>query len=227
MGKADMRSHDSRAHCLAVGRCGRKSSHDPPYVTRPSLPVPVRVRPVPVPGGLDDRPQVRVLRLPSPAPAGPCPTRRPAPAGRPAAAGLPSPRSACRSPPRAVRITSRTLYPRADAEVVLHPLARLELLQRQQVGLGQVVHVDVVADAGAVGRRVVGAEDLDVRPLARARPGCTSGIRCVSGSWSSPMVPSGAAPEALKYRRAAYPSRRPRRSRPASARPPAWCCRRG
>ena len=26
----------------------------------------------------------------------------------------------------------------------------------------------------------------------------TSGIRCVSGSWSSPMVPSGAAPAALK-----------------------------
>ena len=45
------------------------------------------------------------------------------------------------------------------------PAPGVELLQRQQVRLGQVVDVDVVADAGAVRRRVVGAEDLDVRPL--------------------------------------------------------------
>ena len=33
----------------------------------------------------------------------------------------------------------------------------------------QVLDVDVVADAGAVRRRIVGAEDRDVRPLAHRR----------------------------------------------------------
>ena len=51
--------------------------------------------------------------------------------------------------------------------------------------VGQVADVDVVADAGAVGRRVVGAEDLDMR---RPEAACKAiGIRCVSGAWSSPI----------------------------------------
>src|SRR5512140_2286376 len=38
-------------------------------------------------------------------------------------------------------------------------------LQRDQVRAGEVAHVDVVADAGSVGRGVVGAEDRDLRDL--------------------------------------------------------------
>ena len=44
--------------------------------------------------------------------------------------------------------------------------ARLDPLEGAEVGVGQVLDVDVVADAGAVGRRVVGAEDGDVLALA-------------------------------------------------------------
>ena len=54
----------------------------------------------------------------------------------------------------------------ADADVVRQAGSRPDLLQREDVRGGQVIDVDVVADAGAVGRRVVGAEDLDVRALA-------------------------------------------------------------
>ena len=44
--------------------------------------------------------------------------------------------------------------------------APLEVLVRLEVRVGQVFHVDVVAHAGAVLRRIVGAEDRDVRSLA-------------------------------------------------------------
>ncbi len=44
--------------------------------------------------------------------------------------------------------------------------AAAQVGQRLQVGVGQVLHVDVVAHAGAVGCRVVGAEDRDVFALA-------------------------------------------------------------
>src|SRR5205814_10299219 len=54
----------------------------------------------------------------------------------------------------------------ADAQVVDQLAARLQVFQGQQVSLGQVVDVDVIADAGAVGGGVVGAEDVQVRPLA-------------------------------------------------------------
>ena len=43
--------------------------------------------------------------------------------------------------------------------------ARSQPLQRKQVRLGQIPDVDVVAHTGAVGGRIVGAEDLHVRPL--------------------------------------------------------------
>src|SRR5260370_24116469 len=49
----------------------------------------------------------------------------------------------------------------ADAQVVVHALPRLQLLQSQQVRLGQVVDMDVIAHAGAVRRRVIAAEHLD------------------------------------------------------------------
>ena len=47
--------------------------------------------------------------------------------------------------------------------------AFVQLAQRQQVGPAQVVDVDVVADAGPVGRLVVGSVDLDVGALAHRR----------------------------------------------------------
>src|SRR4051812_20144860 len=47
----------------------------------------------------------------------------------------------------------------AGAEVVEGALIRAE---GQHVGLGEVYDVDVVADAGAVGRLVIGPENLDI-----------------------------------------------------------------
>ena len=91
----------------------------------------------------------------------------------------------------------------ACPEVDAQALARLEPLQRPQVGVGQIIDVDVVADARAVRRRVVVAEDRDLLRAGRAATWSTIGIRCVSGSWSSPRSPSGLAPAALKYRSAA------------------------
>ena len=34
-----------------------------------------------------------------------------------------------------------------------------QIVEGPEVCLGEIIHVDVVADAGAVGRRVVGTED--------------------------------------------------------------------
>src|SRR5262249_23987922 len=45
------------------------------------------------------------------------------------------------------------------ADVVGEGTAGLDVLQGQDVGVGEVVDVDKIADAGAVGRRVVGPED--------------------------------------------------------------------
>ena len=43
----------------------------------------------------------------------------------------------------------------------------IEGFESAEVGIGDVHDVDVVADAGAVGRRVIGAKDFDVRNRAR------------------------------------------------------------
>ena len=64
-------------------------------------------------------------------------------------------------------MTSRDAVAAADAEVVGPAAARLDRLQGEEVGLRQVVDVDVVADARPVGRRVVGAEHLDGRAAAQ------------------------------------------------------------
>lgn len=42
----------------------------------------------------------------------------------------------------------------------------VDLLESKHMGIGDVEDVDVVADAGAVGRGIVGAKDLDVRLAA-------------------------------------------------------------
>ena len=65
---------------------------------------------------------------------------------------------------------------------------------RAQVRVGEVRDVDVVADAGPVRRRVVVAEDRQRR--AALGGGRTFGMRCVSGSWSSPSA--SVAPATLK-----------------------------
>src|SRR5262249_37893652 len=44
--------------------------------------------------------------------------------------------------------------------------ARLEMLQGEQMGVGQIIDMNVVAEAGPIGRRVVRAEDLDGWPLS-------------------------------------------------------------
>ena len=64
--------------------------------------------------------------------------------------------------------------------------------------------VDVVADAGPVGRRVVVAEERQrpARPRRRAR---TFGMRWVSGSWSSPSALGGAGDVEVAQRHAAQP----------------------
>ena len=51
----------------------------------------------------------------------------------------------------------------AGAQVEDVAVAAGQEVQRLQVGVGQIQHVDVVADAGAVGGGVVGAEHLDRR----------------------------------------------------------------
>ncbi len=50
----------------------------------------------------------------------------------------------------------------ARAEIEREAVAALEQMrQRQHVRVGQVLDMDIVADGGAVGRRIVGAEDVD------------------------------------------------------------------
>ena len=106
--------------------------------------------------------------------------------------------AACRRRELTVSTTSLTEWPRPVPRLIAWlGVPRAEALERAQVRVGQIHDVDVVADRRAVRRRVVGAEHLHRRARARAAP-MTSGIRCVSGSWSSPISPSGSAPAALK-----------------------------
>ena len=58
--------------------------------------------------------------------------------------------------------------PVAGAEIEDAVRARLVGAQRQQMGVGEILDVDVVAHGGAVGRRPVGAEDHDLVPVAQS-----------------------------------------------------------
>src|SRR5690606_18702088 len=57
--------------------------------------------------------------------------------------------------------------PATGAEVQLESLAWLEPLQRFEVRVAEIVDVDIVANAGAVRRWIVIAEDGDPLPLAQ------------------------------------------------------------
>ena len=55
----------------------------------------------------------------------------------------------------------------AGAEIEVQPFTRREFFERELMGLGQVVDVNIVADAGAVRSWIVVAEYRDLLPLAK------------------------------------------------------------
>ncbi len=61
-----------------------------------------------------------------------------------------------------------------------------QVIQRGAMGAGQIGDVDVVADAGAVGRRIVGAEDLQLRAQPSAASTATL-IRWVASGVDWPV----------------------------------------
>ena len=72
-----------------------------------------------------------------------------------------------RAPPTAITSSTEWPAPLPRFQVRLPPPAvGVQMIQRQQMRLGQVGDVDVVAHAGAVRRRIVGAEHLQRRPAA-------------------------------------------------------------
>ena len=74
---------------------------------------------------------------------------------------------------------------------------RLGIAERAQMPLGQIDDVDIIADAGAVGRVVVIAEDsFSRRPMATC---VIYGIRLFGMPFGfSPIRPDGCAPMGLK-----------------------------
>ena len=126
--------------------------------------VAVRVRLVPVPGRVDDWLKFEIARLPSELLAR---TRRVGhQLGRiawPARARLDGDRLAAGLAAGLDHFANAVAPP--DAQVELQPMSRLQSFQGQQMGAGQIVDVDVVANAGAVGRGIILAEDLDLLPL--------------------------------------------------------------
>ena len=71
------------------------------------------------------------------------------------------------------------------------------MLQGANVGVGEVVDVNVIAQARAVGRRVIVAKDLQLGACGRR---CQKRERDQMGlgSCSSPISPLSSAPAALK-----------------------------
>ena len=55
--------------------------------------------------------------------------------------------------------------PSAGPQIQTHPFARLQLLEGQHVSFAEIIHVNVVANAGAVGSRIVVPEDRDLVAL--------------------------------------------------------------
>ena len=71
------------------------------------------------------------------------------------------------------------------------------------MGAGEVGDVDIVADAGAVGRRIIGAEHVEFGPQAERR--FDRDLDQMGGALvDCPVRPCGSAPATLKYRRMTY-----------------------
>ena len=84
----------------------------------------------------------------------------------------------------------------AIAEIVGRAAA-IQYVERAQMCVREIGHVDVVAHTGSVGRGVIVAKHRERVDAAEGGVD-RERIRCVSGSWSSPSRPAGSAPEALK-----------------------------
>ena len=158
--------------------------------------VAVRVRLVPGPGVGDHRLERR-LAAPSPAPRGRARDAATSAAGRPGAAALlahrdlaPGDLGAPPRSPRAPRSRRRCRGCRSRC------VAGLERVEREQVRLAEVLDVDVVADRGAVARRVVGPEDRHVLARAPPRPAAPAGSGASRGRGPRPARPL--APATLK-----------------------------
>ena len=94
-------------------------------------------------------------------------------------------------------MTSWTLAPWPVPKLSLAMAARFELFQRRHVGRGQIVDVDVIANAGAVGGGIVVAENLDTLALSqRHLQHQRNQMRFRVVVFANRAV--GAAPEALK-----------------------------
>ncbi len=128
----------------------------------------VRMRRVPSPGGADDRLDVGVLRLPVEHVVGPWSRSATSSGGSPARRcpiwlGI-----ACPVTRRQASITSRTLLPRPVPRLSCsEPGPMSSFSKAATCADAQVVDVDVVANAGAVGRGIVVAKNRDVRPLSQ------------------------------------------------------------
>src|SRR5262245_575078 len=116
---------------------------------------------VPGPSGFDDRPQVSKFRFPTEYALRGAGIRDQR--GRVAFAAADFARVNRMAGDSATDVNdffhARTM-PRAEVEFQLHP--RLQLLERRKVRGCKVVDMDVVTNARAVGRRIVGAEDINV-----------------------------------------------------------------
>ena len=69
------------------------------------------------------------------------------------------------------RMISRTLKPRPVPRFRCIGLPGLEFFHGEDVRIGQIFDMDVVAHVGAIGRRIVGAEKLELLPAFPWRPG--------------------------------------------------------
>ena len=147
----------------------RPRRRSPPGAPGASCAVAGRVRPAPGPGRGDDLAEIRMRRLPAEDLAARVLRRDQRPAGRRHAADRSRGGSGGPSTASAAASTSRTLKPSPLPEVQGERHAPPSTsrsgvvgsgrLEREQVRPRQVLDVDVVADAGPVGRRVVVAEE--------------------------------------------------------------------
>ena len=73
-----------------------------------------------------------------------------------------------------------------------------EVIESQDVCFRKVVHMDVVANAGAILGGIIRAINVSDQGAGLPLPAACRESSAVSGSWSSPISPLGSAPAALK-----------------------------